>query len=453
MYARDDIQNFRELLEEQNITDTINLSPSQQRAFNIFKTGASMTIIGFAGSGKSFLIKEFRYFIQKHTPKNIAITATTGIAAYNIGGITINSFMGIGTGDQPVDKLIKKVTRKCGIRNRIKVTDILVIDEFSMLSAELFEKLNMVCQAVRRNGKFFGGIQLVLTGDPLQICPVFNKPSALYSSVDTRLIYESDLFQRQFNKKNIIELKENYRQNDPVFLELLHRIRRGAQTADDIKLLKSKLQEDDHPDTLHIVTSNKAAQVINMTHLNTLGPPTIKYNITFDQDGDPETCEELRKDLWSQFNQKGIIEIQLKVGARVMLIKNLSVPDGLVNGSVGTVTKFEKVDNHHYPVVKFDGNVSKLILPIDWELEYNNASVRATQLPLMLCWAGTVHKLQSLTIEKAVMDLADCFCDAQVYSGLSRLKSLDGLILRSFDEKKIMVNKKALEFLDNLQAM
>jgi ATP-dependent exoDNAse (exonuclease V) alpha subunit len=237
------------------------------------------------------------------------------------------------------------------------------------------------------------------------------------------------------------------------------RIRSGTHTASDLAFLNTRLitnlevSVDSLPPMVHLVASNKQAQIINATNLNGIESRAYKYKSNFTEEGNKDTCTELTRELHTQFNQKGINEITLKLGARVMLIKNLSVEEGLVNGSVGTISKFEVIEPSEppYPRVKFDNGVNRLIVPVEWELELSSGSEtsvsKATQLPLMLCWAITIHKSQSLTLDQAIMDLSGCFCEHQVYVALSRVRGLNGLYLESFDPKKIVVNRKVVEFL------
>ena len=459
-----DINNFRDMLDEYNKTlskedqiDVVQLSDTQQRAMDLFNSGKNVFIIGSGGHGKSMLVKEMRY---QQKDKRVVVTATTGIAAYNINGVTINSFMGIGTGNQSVEKLVTKIRKKNKIAERIRTVDILIIDEISMASAELFEKINTICQIVRRSCLPFGGIQVVLTGDLLQLLPVFNQNETLFPNQDKRLIFESDIFNRFFDKSNTVELTTNFRQNDTVFINLLKRIRTGTHTKEDVQLLKTRLVSNlekqksiKFSDTVHLVSSNKQAQVINLTNLSQIDEVGTVYKTQYVSTGDKEITDELTSDIRFQFNQKGIDSIHLKRGARVMLIKNLEVESGLVNGSVGTITKFQECDGSLFPYVEFDNGISHLVIPEQWELEYDKNSVKAVQIPLMLCWAITIHKSQSLTLEKAMIELGDCFCEHQVYVALSRVRSLDGLYLTSFNERKIMVNKKVIGFLKKIRAV
>lgn len=453
-------QNLQDMLKDMNINIDMheNLSNSQKHSLELFKEGKNLLILGCGGTGKSFLIKTMEEYIKtSFKDKKMYLCSTTGISAYNIGGMTIHSFMGIGTGDMNIDALIRRVKRRKMYRERLLKTDILVIDEVSMLSGELFEKLDLICQNVRRNKMFFGGIQVIFTGDFLQLLPVFNKNTDLYKEIDERLIIESPLFNQMFTKDNIVILQENFRQkNDTKFINLLMRIRDNSFTEEDINLLHTRqklpLNEQEH---VHLVSSNKKAQQINDTQLNKLKTPKVKYVSSYTSAGkDKETQDLLLKELQFQFNQKGINELILKKGARVMLIKNLDVASGLVNGAIGTIVDFieDPSTNHDIPIVKFDNtNIKQPISVVSWELEIDGCKGMGHQIPLMLAYSVTIHKSQSLTLESAVLDLADCFCEHQIYVALSRLKSLDGLYIKTFDKNKIKINQKMATFLEKLK--
>jgi ATP-dependent DNA helicase PIF1 len=344
-------------------------------------------------------------------------------------------------------------------RNRIINTDILVIDEISMLSAELFEKLNIICQEIRKNKTFFGGIQVVFTGDFLQLLPVFNKNKNIYKECDERLIIESFIFQQAFTSKNIILLKENFRQkNDDLFISLLNRVRNGTFTKQDITILNTKRLKD-HDNNIkkcvYLVSSNKKAKLMNDLELSKLDSSDIKYEAIYNSSGKNKEIKELLiNELQFQFNQRGIHQLFIKINARVMLIKNLDISRGLVNGALGTIKNiiYDNTINQYIPLVLFDGNenVEELIYPASWELEIDGCTATASQIPLMLAYSITIHKSQSLTLEMAILDLEDCFCDHQIYVALSRLRSLNGLYLESFNPSKITINKKMKAFIDTL---
>ena len=455
--------NFQELLNlhfGENVIDyNSNLSVSQKNAFELFKEGKSLLILGQAGTGKSKLIKTMEEYTRTNTTnfKKMHLCSTTGISAYNIGGVTIHSFMGVGTGDLEIDALIKKVSKKKVQRERILNTDILVIDEISMLSANLFEKLNAICQSIRKNNSFFGGIQVVFTGDVLQLLCVFNKNTSIYKNIDERLIVESQLFNNTFNNKkgNIITLTENFRQKDDIiFIDLLSRIRNGTFTKDDVNLLNTRvLLPEDTSNHLHLVTTNKKAIQINEIELAKIKTKEIVYKSIYNISGnDKDTKDILTKEIQFQFTQKGLNELTLKVGARVMLIKNLDVSIGLVNGALGTITKFIQDENTKslVPFVEFDNKTKIIISTCPWELEMDNCKVIATQIPLMLAYSITIHKSQSLSMDSAILDLSNVFCDHLVYTALSRLRSLNGIYMKSFDPSKITVNKKMKDFLEQI---
>lgn len=459
-------QSIRELLGEHPDFDTEslkigeNLSDIQKKAFEKFKKGDSLLVLGSAGCGKSLLVKTMQEYNLENENKNMYITATTGIAAYNIQGCTIHSFMGIGTGDREITFLVKRVFRNKEIVERLRQTDILVIDEISMLSASLFEKINLICQHFRKNKQFMGGIQVIFTGDPLQLLPVFNQnPEMFTEPEDTRLIIESKQFNDKFNKKNdnIIVLNKNFRQlNDQSFINMLLRIRKGNQSDQDIQLLKEKCKNFNKEfkvltskkiTPIHLVTTNKNAQIINETNLKKLPGKEITFKAEFNNFGDSKECIDiLKRELDSQFKQKGLLELSLKNGARVMLIKNLDVSIGLINGAIGTITK---LDTNSINVL-FDNGQHKIITKVDWDLEMNNNIVRAKQIPVILAYSITVHRSQSLTLEYAIMDLENVFTDHQTYVALSRVKNFTGLLLKTFNPDKIKVNQKMKTFVESL---
>ena len=433
------------------------LSEDQQRAFELFKKGENILMLGAGGCGKSICIKTIENYIKTNKDKlnkNIYLCSTTGISAYNIGGMTIHSFLGIGTGEQNVEILINRIKKNKIYANRIKNIDIIVIDEISMLSAELFEKINIVCQVIRKNNVFFGGIQVVLSADFLQLLPIFNKNAPIYKNkeIDDRLIIESPVFLKEF-KKNVIILEKNFRQeNDSKFSDLLLRVRNGTITEEDIVLLNTRKNLKHSSNIINLVSSNKKAQIINNENLQKINEKEYKYVSKYNCQIKNEITELIKKELQFQFTQKGLENLILKKGLRVMLIKNLDVELGLVNGSIGTIIDFtfNQKTNTFEPIIEFDNGIKHTIGLVDWELEVDGFKCKATQVPLMLAYAITTHRSQSLTLESAVLDLADAFTDAMVYVALSRVRTLDGVYLKSFDHKKIIVNSKMKNFVENI---
>ena len=452
-FADSMLDKIRDLLVDHNRETGMNipteydleLSDTQRNAFSKFRSGESMLILGSAGTGKTRLVKEFYKYVKRNDEtKTMYITSTTGISAYNIGGITINSFMGIGTGDASIEVLLKRLRYKISIKDRIRRTDILVIDEISMMSASIFEKINVIFQTLRKSKLPFGGIQLILTGDFLQLETIFSNPND-----DNRFIIESQLFKKMFTKSTVV-LKENFRQrSDNKYIDILMRIRRSEQTEVDVSHLRERLLKrgEQKGDIVHLVSSNRKAQEINTERLASINSPESYYETVCIKTGDKDTCELLQKELQSQFSQRGIETVALRKGCRVLLIKNLDVTNGLVNGSIGTVEDLF-TDGVR---VKFDNGVIQIVNKVEWEIELDNSRVVLRQIPLMLSYSITIHKSQSLSLDNAVLDLADCFCNHMVYVALSRVRSLSGLYLKSFNPKKITVNPKLLEFINAIE--
>ncbi|NDD83753.1 hypothetical protein EBZ38_05635 [bacterium] len=430
-YDESKIEAFMDLLKEYNpeYVEPLVLSNSQQRAFGKFKDGSNLLILGKAGTGKSKLIGEFQKYIDKETTKILHVTSTTGISAHNIGGVTINSFMGIGTGEQSADVLYKRVRSKRDIAKRLREMDILVIDEISMMSAGMFEKIDEVLKKIRSNHKaLFGGMQVVLTGDFLQLRPVFK------NAKDTRLLVQSPLFLHHFAKDTIV-LETNFRQSlDTCFNDILDRIRTGHFTDEDVSKLRTRQLLPPPSGIVTLVSSNKKADHINVYNLEQINSSDVCFQANFLGNGD------LLKELQSQL--KHINNIRLRKGCRVLLIKNLNTQIGLVNGAVGTV-----MDTYANGVrVKFDNGCTETITRVEFNLELDNVKVTCKQIPLILAYGITIHRSQSLSLDSACLDLDDCFCDAQVYVALSRIKTLNGVYLKSFDPTRITVDPVLLEY-------
>lgn len=430
----------------------LNLSKKQKEAYESFKAGKNLLILGPAGTGKSKIIKTMEEYIKKEKKDlTIVLSATTGISAYNIGGMTVYSFLGMGTGEGNVDYLVKKIARRKFQAEKIRNTDILVIDEISMMSAEIFEKIEEICRKIRRKNTYFGGIQVVLTGDLLQLLPVFKQNTLSHGSPgekkDERMIIESKLFQEIYKNDNVVILDENFRQKQDVkYSEILNRIRLGEYTEGDVEVLNMRKIKKDvlepKKDTIQLVSSNKKAKEINEKHLNKDGCLYKAKYITKGTDEDIKNM--LLKELQTQFRQKETDEVVLCRNNRVMLTKNKDVKRGLVNGSIGTITRFVKntTTGEAQPEVLFDNGEKTVITKEEWEIDLNGNSVIVEQIPLILAYSITIHKSQSLTLDSAVLDLEDCFTYHMVYVSLSRIKTLDGLYIKSFDPKKILVNEK-----------
>ena len=397
-------------------------SKSQQAVIELIKSKKNIFLTGIAGSGKSYLISRLR---DTFPNKQIVLTSTTGISAFNIGGFTIYSYLALGLGDKDPRESVGRLSAAAKIS--IRRLDILVIDEVSMLSAELFQKINEILQRVRGNPYQFGGVQIILSGDLLQL-EIIGK--------SFKPVIESRLFPDFV----IATLTTNFRQKDDAnWSELLNRLRINEMTESDLSVLKTKVEQfDEHNDLVVIKCTNAGVNTINEKKYSQLSGDEHTYKMV--EKGSKTLLFDLRK----QFVAKGSAELKLKVGCKVMLTRNLDTEIGLTNGAIGIVTDFTPTG---LPFVKFDHLDFKVIVERqEWVQEMGKEKCSITQIPLILSWANTVHKCQGLSLSKAVIDISSAFCNHQVYVALSRVRTLDGLRLKSFNKNKITVNKKMIEF-------
>jgi ATP-dependent DNA helicase PIF1 len=403
-----------------------DLEENQELAIEKFKRGENILLVSAAGCGKSFCIKK----MKELTTKNMYLTATTGVAAYSIGGMTINSFMGIGTGSGTAQELYRKIKFSNTVVDRLRSTEILVVDEISMMPASLFEKINYIFMAIKGSPKFFGGVQVIFSGDFMQAMPIFKGVE------DTRLLFESDLLKDNFN---VIKLTKNYRQYDDYkFRDLLVRLRLGEITDDDVTSINSrKVQCNLEKDPMFLTSTNKKAMVINRSKMDKIKEQEKSYKIKL------AGHKDMKRELEYQVSLKGMDNLCLKKTARVMLVKNIDTESGLVNGAMGIIKEFKG----GYPEVKFDNGVTRTIREEEWDLEVNGLKATIKQIPLMISYACTIWKSQSLTLKNAILDLGDVFAEHIVYVALSRVSSLDGVYINSFNKDKIKVSKKCLEFI------
>lgn len=441
-----------------------DLSDEQKIAFEKFKKRENICILGPGGSGKSRIIKTIQeynmQFFQENFYRKIYMTATTGVAAYNLNfsndvlassGMTIHSFLGIGTGSGTIYDLIKRINKSPNIINVIKTDHILVIDEISLLSADLFEKINLIYRHYRKSKEYFGGIQILLTGDFLQTEAIFNESSNEIGDTK-RLLFESPLFNEMFPEP--ITFKQNHRQKDDTFYyELLSRIRIGKHTQEDIDLLNTKCEKykDELKQVkqkgitpLNLVISNALALQINKKNMDNINSDYTYYNHSVSKFGhNTDLLKTMQKDLEKQFNTKGLLKLSLKVNTRVMLIRNIDVAMGLINGSMGVITHLYKTEI----TVAFDNGHTVNIPKVEWMLDINNNWVKFKQLPIICAYAITIHKSISLTLDHVICDLDKAFCNHLVYLALSRIRTFDKLLLKSFDPNKIIVNEKIIKYL------
>ena len=398
------------------------LSPSQQDAYHLFTQGKNIFISGQAGTGKSYIIDMMNKYAHSQN-KRIQVTALTGCAALllNMKATTIHSWGGIGIGGE-VSTLISNIRKYKKVDNWL--IDILIVDEVSMMSKSLFELLDTIGKKLRKNTKPFGGIQLIFCGDFYQLPPI-----------DDSFCFESELWNKTFDKT--ILFTKNYRQQDDGFQKVLNEVREGNISPEGCKLLiectKKNVGEGIKP-TIIYPTKRLADQVNQFENL------TIESESNVYKSYKSTTIGHISLELDKQ--GKNIDEsIILKIGSQVMCIVNLDQDIGVVNGSQGIVSDFQDGN----PIVQFK-TCKMIIKPHLWKNDkYDNEGIY--QIPLILSWAITIHKAQGISLDEAMINIgSSVFEYGQTYVALSRVRSQEGLYIKSLDISRIKANPKVIEF-------
>lgn len=454
--------------------------------------GKSVFFTGSAGTGKSVLMRSIIQQLKaKHRrePDRLAVTASTGLAACVIEGTTLHSWAGIGLGKEPAAELVKKIKRNAKTRTKWQRTKILVIDEISMVDGDLFDKLENVARIIRNNGRPFGGIQLVVTGDFFQLPPVPEKNSV------AKFAFDAATWNTCIS--HTILLTHVFRQKDPVFANMLNEMRLGNLTQTSIaefKKLQRPLQFTDDVDATELFPTRSEVDGANNMRMQRLSGQVMTYQAT----DSGETDQVARDKILSNFLAPE--QLTLKKGAQVMLIKNIDTQ--LVNGTLGKVMSFMdeatyatyKGDEETYhtayregmsddedtktakakfdaarwknkepgavsrfwPMVRFplaDGTYRDMLCqPEEWKTEAqdNKIIAKRVQVPLILAWALSIHKAQGQTLSRVKVDLGKVFERGQAYVALSRATSQAGLQVLRFDPRKVMVHPKVITFYKNL---
>jgi ATP-dependent DNA helicase PIF1 len=440
----------------------MELSIEQQIAYDKYVQGNNIFITGPGGSGKSSLIK----MIYKHGYnqfKNIQVTALTGCAAVllNCKAKTLHSWAGIGLGNGTIEELILKIKKNKFSKALWKSTDILVVDEVSMLSLKLFNTLNDIGKVIRGNLKPFGGIQVIFSGDFFQLPPVGD-----HLEPDTqRFCFESEEWNSIFQLENQIQLIKIFRQTDDIYSTILNQIRVGQikRKSYDIllKYVGRSFAENLVAEPTKLYPTRNKVENINNTKMASLNGEEREFKIKYIKDLEMTKTDRIRR---IEYNDKDIqIELdflasnlicekdmKLKIGSQVMCIVNIQSDTSIevCNGSQGIVTSFCEFTG--YPRVKFNNGIDRIMSRNIWESD-KIPGIGVSQIPLILAWALTIHKSQGATMDAAEIDVGSgIFECGQTYVALSRVKSLDGLYLTSFDPEKIRINKSVKNFYDYL---
>ena len=440
-------------IEDYN-TEDLQLSAEQFEVFQRYKNGDNVFMTGPGGTGKSKLIQHI-YNDAKANKIRIQVCAMTGCAAVllNCNAKTVHSWGGIGLGKGEQEDVVRRV---CGNKYR-KVnwvsTDLLILDEVSMLSVRLFELLNYVGQRARKSQRPFGGMQVIFSGDFYQLPPVGD----IDDDLSWQFCFQSDIWNDVF--KYQIRLKTMFRQRDPIYIKILNQIREGKiSTSSYNRLMTYVNREKDENSTIKptvLLPTRKQVDRINEEEMKHLDEESITIDIETDDSVAMNEEERLRRSLFSHdqiahelnYLKTNLLceeTLVLKKGAQVMCVANIDMegPEAICNGSQGIIVDFVR----GLPLVEFNNKVRRVMGRHSWASE-TIPGVAVTQVPLILAWAITIHKSQGATLDVAEIDIGSgIFECGQTYVALSRLKSLDGLYLKSFNPGKILVNKSVKEF-------
>ena len=392
----------------------------QEEALKILKMGHSVYLTGEAGSGKTYVIDKYISWLKKRGIRS-AVTASTGIAATHLGGSTIHSWSGIGIKDRITSKILDQMEQKKNLYARFEDTDILIIDEISMLSSLFIDMLDLTARHMKRSpGEPFGGMQVVFSGDFFQLPPVEKSDYAFSSRAWEELC------------PVVCYLNEQHRHGDQTLLEILSAIRRDDVKKSHRELLDTK-SDQIKGEHLRLFTHNIDVDRINSEHLKRIKSKDWTFEMIYK--GNKSRAEALIRGCLAPDILK------LKKGAKVMFVKNDNGGQ-YVNGTQGMVVDFK----NGIPIV-LTGSGRKIPAEhASWKFEEDGkvlAEIR--QIPLRLAWAITVHKSQGMTLDEAEMDLSQCFVPGQGYVALSRLRSLEGLYLRGINSMALRIDPRVVK--------
>jgi len=490
---------FRRMLK---MTNPLRLSDDQKEIISAVLEGNNVFFTGEAGTGKSLLLNILKHKLS--LSKKVAVTAITGVAACNIDGFTLSYFSGIGGSSAKIN-LVKKIGRNKAAMQRWLNTDVLIIDEISMLDGELFQSLDTSARIIRRvPNRLFGGIQLILCGDFYQLRPVANDVNGKKEAC--KYCFESDAFKQLITEGKCFLLKQIYRQNNSNFMRVLREVRKGTVSAHTRADINRRIRSNDadaaDDSYVRLFPLNRMVSDYNAQKLQNI--PTEKH--TFKAIDCFNSFNETDRNLLNSCPVKEFMEY--KKGARVMLRRNLCFKLGLVNGACGTVIGFqgcndvENTDDDTFdccvtdelllnkshlfsnkskgpydyirekhrgyragvPIVGFDNGLIISVFRSCWSFSRTghytssfgetyrteNIVAQRNQIPLTLSWATSIHSSQGLTMDRLVLDLKRVFDSGQIYVALSRGTSLEGILIKTIAMNRLRPNSIVDRFYEEI---
>ncbi len=402
---------------------------TQDQALDILKMGHNVFLTGPAGCGKTFLLNSYIDYLKAHVVP-VAVTASTGIAATHMDGVTIHSWSGIGIREQLSELDLKNLFYNILTRERLNGVRVLIIDEISMLADFHIDMVDLVCRRLRQNPAPFGGLQVIFCGDFFQLPPVQTSGNPAPNFACAASAWE-------MAGVKVCYLEKQYRQNDERFLEVLNAVRASEVTDKTLAILMERHQKtvEGFLKPTKLYTHNGDVDAINAFELAQIDAPGAVY--TMEERGELNLVAKLKK------NCLAPQELVVKIGAVVMFVKN-NFSRGYVNGTIGTVVGFDTENN--YPIVKVMNGAEIVAIPASWKFEEDgNPEAEIIQIPLRLAWAITVHKSQGMSLDCAEIDLSKAFIEGMGYVALSRVRTLHGIKLMGINKKALQVNPSVTE--------
>lgn len=399
---------------------------TQEETLSILKTGANVFLTGEPGAGKTYVLNQYiDWLLTCKIP--VAVTASTGIAATHIGGMTIHAWSGIGARNELSHYEFDQVVGREKTTKRIQKAKVLVIDEISMLDGRALDTIERVCRTIRGNGEAFGGLQVILVGDFFQLPPIAARGE------QSHFAFESNAWERA--RFLTCYLSEQHRQEDELLLGLLTSIRRNDVSEEHYTLLSE--QQDiglENIEPTKLFTHNKDVDGENANRLTSLDTEGRTY--TMEARGNKQLLEGLIRNCLSPQT------LDLKLEAMVMCTKN-NFEAGYVNGTLGRVVAFDREDG--FPIIETgDGRQLKMVSST-WSIEEDGKVLaEVTQVPLRLAWAITIHKSQGMSLDAAEIDLRNAFTYGQGYVALSRVRSLLGMKVLGLNSSALIVDPKVV---------